>query len=107
MSVTATREPAQYTTTYTVNDVGDPEPVIANIECSEIKIREDPSVDGWPTADYKVTGTAPGSTPISCPMGTEHLFPAGPGQHFVPGDIVGYVETTSGSTTFQQLENRK
>jgi hypothetical protein len=101
------RGPAQYTSTMTVNNVGDPEPVIAHIECRSITVKEDPSVSGWPTVDYKVTGAVAGSTPIQCPAGTEYTFEATYMQCFAPGEIVGYVETVSGSTTFQQRENRK
>jgi len=101
------RGAAQYTTTFTVNASGDPEPVIAHTECTEIIVKEDPSVSGWPTVDYNVLGSVSGSTRIRCAAGTEHRFPASWQQAFKPGDIVGYVETVTGSTTFQQKENRK
>jgi hypothetical protein len=101
------RGPALYTTTYTVNAVGDPEPVIAHTECVEIIVKEDPSVPDWPTVAYNVIGSAPGSTPIGYAAGTEHPFKSGPIQPFGVGDIVGYIETVTGSTTFQQKEFRK
>jgi len=101
------RGAAQYTTTFTVNAIGDPEPVIAHTDCIEIIIKEDPTVAGWPTLDYLVTGSVPGSSAIGCPAGTEYAFRASWQQHFAAGEIVGHVATVSGSTTFQQKEFRK
>ena len=105
------RGAAQYTTTFTVNSIGEPEPVTAHTECQRITIKEDPSVSGWPTTDYLITGSVPGSTPIRCPAGSEYIFEASSGanliQPFKVGTIVGYIETVTGSTTFQQKEDRK
>ena len=93
------------TSTFTVNDVGDPEPVIATIDCREIVIGEDPSVSGWPTIGYKVTGTLAGSTAIEKAPGVTFKFISTVNHPpFKTGDIVGYVETLSGSTTFFKAE---
>jgi hypothetical protein len=49
------------TSLFTVNDIGDPEPVIATVACNRIIIGEDASVSGWPLSDYEVKGNYVGS----------------------------------------------
>jgi len=93
------------TSTFTVNNVGDPEQVAATIACREISIAEDPSVTGYPINDYKVYGTAKGSTAIRVPIGSSFVFKREYGQaSYLSGEIVGYVETVQGATTFQKVE---
>lgn len=93
------------TSTFTVNNVGDPEPVIATIDCREITIGEDPSVADWPTTDYEVKGTVQDSSFVRRPAGTTFQFLKANGlASFGKGQIVGYVQTVTGSTTFQMRE---
>ena len=93
------------TSQFTVNNVGNPEPVICTLGCRTITIGEDPGVAGWPTTDFKVKGSAPGSVAIQRPAGTSYQFQRISGQAaFSPGETVGYVETVTGSTTFFQAE---
>ena len=99
---------------FTVNNLGDPEPVIAQSYCRRITIGEDPSVDSWPTTDYEVTDNQPGSPFARRAAGTSFVFIGGwarPSgnlnvleQLIEPGQVIGYVQTITGSTTFYQVE---
>ena len=93
------------TSTFTVNNIGSPEAVVATCACRTVTIGEDPSVTGWPTTDFLITGNESGSGAIQRPAGTQWTF-EDPllRRGFKPGDIVGYVETVTGSTTFIQVE---
>jgi hypothetical protein len=93
------------TSSFTVNNIGDAEAVAATCTCRRITIGENPGVTGWPTTDFLVTGNEAGSTPIQRPAGTQWTF-ENPvlGRGFHAGDIVGYVETVTGSTTFLKVE---
>lgn len=99
------------TSLLTVSDEGDPNPVIATIGTRKITIGEDASIEGWPTTDYLVKGADPGSAFMRKAAGTTFSFEfpinrwsqERPG--FRPGEIVGYVQTVTGSTTFYQIED--
>jgi len=94
------------TTTFTVNAIGDPEPVITSVDCTRVEIGEDGSVPNWPTTDYEVKGTELLSDWIVCPAGTKFEFLRRANQPgFRAGSIVGYVQTAAGATTFQQIED--
>lgn len=96
-----------YTTTFQVNAIADPESVIANTYCRSIRIREDPSVPGYPTVGFKVRAPAITSAPIQLVAGESFSFTRSDREAiFAPGDVVGYVETLVGSTTFSQDEER-
>jgi len=94
------------TSTFTVNNIGDPEAVVATVRCRTITIYEDPSVVGWPTTNYLITGNELGSVAISKPAGTQYTFPSHllAGERIAIGVIVGYVQTETGSTTFIKVE---
>lgn len=93
------------TTTFTVNNIGDMEAVRPTINCRRVIIGESPAVDGWPTTDYLVKGTAPDSVAVRRPLGTLFEFIRDPQQSgFQAGEIIGYVETVEGTTTFFQME---
>jgi hypothetical protein len=91
------------TNTFTVNNAGDPEPVIVETVCKSITIREDPSVATWPTTDYRIFKPTKTDTPLVKLAGESYVFDRR-GGFFFPGDVAGYVETISGSTIFSQDE---
>jgi hypothetical protein len=94
-----------HTHTFTVNNLSSPEQIIARTGCRRITVGEDPSVAGWPTTDFKITGKVPGSTVIQRPAGTTFTFERNDDQaSFGAGDLVAYIETVDGSTTFLQTE---
>jgi hypothetical protein len=95
------------TTTFTVNNVSDPEPIIVGSFCREVRIQEDPGIGStWPTTDYNVYGTGDVSTAVRKIAGTTFTITRVPLQGcFAPGEIVGYIETVAGSTTFLQIES--
>jgi hypothetical protein len=95
------------TSLFTVNDIGDPEPVIATVACNRIIIGEDASVSGWPLSEYEVKGNYVGSVFIRKSAGLSYQFESTEDKtkkSFLPGQIVGYVKTVSGSTTFYKVE---
>ena len=94
------------TYTFTVNSTGSPEPIAAQTNCTRIIVGEDPSVANYPTAEFNIY--APKTTDSALRHQLAQLsepFTPQPGhQTFDIGEIVGYVETTSGTTTFRQWE---
>jgi len=93
------------TSLVTINAVGDPEEIVATIYCRRIDISEDESVAGWPTVEYQVKGCVNGSEWITKAPGRITRFERIDGQpSFAPGDVIALIQTTSGSSTFQQVE---
>lgn len=94
------------TSQFSVNAAGNPEAVIADTVCDSIEIGEDPSVAGWPTVDYLVyKRTVPGQdvatiTPRQKVAGTTYTFRKPKPLCYLPGEVVGWVATTTGSSTF-------
>lgn len=89
------------TYTFSVDNVGNPEPVTAQGPCRKIIVREQGAAA---TTDYFVrqpTNTSPQVRKVS---GESTLFDTGEGNLFQTGQIVGYVETVSGTVTFSQEE---
>lgn len=80
--------------------------VTAQSQCSLVTVGEDPSVAGWPTTDFYVSkpGAGPSSASRRISAGGTYTFDCVGGGKFLPGSVVGYVETVSGSTTFFQDE---
>lgn len=91
--------------TFTVNAVGDPEPVTALTVCSEIRVQEDASVAGWPTVDFKVYAPSKNDSPLQAGAGSFWIFKKPRGSYFQPGELAGYLATVSGSTNFNQWES--
>jgi hypothetical protein len=85
---------------FTVDAVGNREPVVASGPCRYITIRQDPNET---LAKYYVSDLESGGTPLEKWPGESHTFLSSSGL-FQEGDIVGYVETASGSITMQQEE---
>ena len=89
------------TATATSDNVGNPDPVTAPVACRRITLRQDASV------------AAPVSYIVHAPSATDpgfHKYPAesvqfeaAPGAYIQSGDVVGYIETTSGSATFELI----
>lgn len=93
------------TSQFTVNDIGDPEPIIVHTVCRHVLVGEDSSVANWPTTDYRIKGTDNNSAMVQRPAGVLTEFSRQSNQSaYSPGDIIGYVETVSGSTTFLIIE---
>ena len=87
---------------FTVNNVGDPEPVVVQTVCSQVTVGEDEEVVGYPTQDFKVR--KPEKTDDTRYLGAGKTYTFRRHTHWNPGDIAGYVETVGGSTTFFQDE---
>lgn len=91
------------TKTFTVTDAA-AVPVTAVTYTTAITIQEDPSVVGWPTQNFSIRKPFSTDTPIQRPIGGAYGFSKGGA--YAPGEIAGYVQltTVSTSTTFQQDE---
>jgi hypothetical protein len=71
---------------------------------SQITVGEDPSVAGWPTTDFLVAKPTNTSVPRRVSVGSTYTFLALNNGKFAAGQVVGYIETVSGTTTFFQDE---
>lgn len=92
------------TFTLTVNAAGADETVVAQTNCSSIEFMEDPSVAGWPTVDWIWRAPTAGSPAVRQPAGTSYIWNAPAGGYFDVGQVVAYVSTATGSSTFRQVE---
>ncbi len=90
------------TFTFTVDNVGNPEPVTVQEPYRQVVIRENASP---PTTDYFVRQPLATSPQVRKFQGETTGFDAGPGNVFLPGQIVAYVETVTGSVIFSQEES--
>ncbi len=90
-----------YTDTITVSSVA-ATAVTAQTQCNRITVGEDPSVTNWPTENYKVLKPFSNSNPRQVPIGATYTFER-IGVYY-PGDIAGYVQGVTGTTTFFQDE---
>lgn len=79
-------------------------PVTALTRCKRILVQENYNSANPPTADLQQYNPD-GSGPIAIPKGTPASFNSFAGVIFQPGQIVGYVNTPSGSITVQQVES--
>jgi hypothetical protein len=77
--------------------------IVAQTQCGEITVGEDPSVNGWPTTDFLVAKPSAANAPRRVSAGGTYTFSA-LGGRFMAGAIAGYVEAVSGATTFFQDE---
>lgn len=81
-----------------------PTEIVAQTQCNRIAVGEDPSVSGWPTSNFLVMKPAPTDDPREIPMGVSYIFER-TGGAYLPGTVVGYIQTVSGTTTFFQDES--
>ncbi len=91
------------TSTFSADNIGEPEPVIADVACWKITINEVGA-----TTDYRVYGVIRGKNPtqrdtvgVIRSAGIETIFEAR-GVPFEKGEVVGWVETLIGVETFQK-----
>jgi hypothetical protein len=89
----------------TVNSVGRTAIVVQDY-CTQIAVGELTSVGGWPTTALLVSQSALGPQ-RSVPGGEGYIFMqrgSSGVEQYVPGQIAGYVQTATGSTTCYQDE---
>ena len=91
------------TKTITVSNIA-PTAVIAETETRDITVGEDPSVVGWPTQDFKVIKPEGTDLPRQIPIGGTYTFRRDRTNVYRIGEIAGYIQATTGSTTFFQDE---
>lgn len=87
------------TKTFTVDNAGNPEPIQVQSYCRSVTIYENNQAG---TTDYILHIPAMGSSGVTKPAGSKAVISRD--AQWYPGDIVGYVETVSGSVTFAQEE---
>jgi len=88
-----------------VNDVGDPEAIVAVTVCRKITVGEERAVADYPTTDFRVRKGAMNTEGTVLLAGLSYTFESSPGRFFQPGDVVGWVETLSGASDFYQDES--
>ena len=88
---------------FPVNNVGDREEIKTVARCELVEIKELPSIT--PKQLYKVADVPNGGTAAEVNAGTPFFFTAGKRGQFEAGEIVGYVESNTGATTFQRIEH--
>ena len=90
------------TSTFTVDNTGDPEPVTLLTEAWEVEVYENAQAG---TTDYDVYAPATTDTPVRRPAGSKTLFKATGNIPFRQGQTVGYIgAVTAGSYVFGQEE---
>ncbi len=88
------------TSTFTVDNLGDPEPIVAQSYAHEIEIYENAQAGN---TDYDVFAPDKAAVPVRRPAGAKTLLKSPAGFH--PGQIAGYVgAATAGTYTFAQEE---
>ena len=88
--------------TFPVNNIGDREPVITANRCEFVRIRELPSIS--PKQLYRVSDVPSGGSVYEVAASDPFDFPTGERGAFVPDETIGYVESSTGATTFQRIE---
>lgn len=87
------------TKTFTVDNAGDPEPITVQSYCMKVVVYENAQAG---TTDFILRVPFIDSPGVTKPAGSKAEISRG--ERYVPGDIVGYIETVSGSVTFAQEE---
>ena len=80
-------------------------PITALTVCTRIRVQEDQSEAGWPTAPFKVAVPTSADGPMQLDAGAAQVFERKGKANFVPGDVVGYLKMTTGSTYYSQYED--
>jgi hypothetical protein len=83
----------------TVDNVGQPEQIVANTHCRRVTVQEPDA-----TQDYNVRKVSATSTALKRLAGTPFTFNAPDGGTFRAGDVVGWIETLTGSAPFEVIE---
>ncbi len=89
------------TYTFSVDNVGNPEPVVAQGPYRKIVVREQGAAA---TTDYFLRQPYNTSPLVRKVAGESTLFDAGEGNRFQAGQTIGYLETVTGTVTFSQEE---
>lgn len=89
------------TFTFTVDNVGADEAVVAQSDCDEIWVWENALAA---TQSFTARDGSASAPAVTHPPGTMHMFTGGP---YSAGTTVGFVATTAGSITMAQEEKRR
>lgn len=92
-----------YTDTFSVDAVGNPEPIIVATVCNRVKVRQD-DLSGNKT-QFKVRKPFATSNPVLYEGGMSVEFMQPEGKFWFPGDPIAYIEMVAGSDTFQRVED--
>ena len=89
------------TFTFTVNAIGDPEAVTVVTACKRVTVGEDESVANYPTTSFSMR---PDILDVPRRIGAGKTYTFYRETYWAPGQICGYVDIPSGTTTFFQDE---
>lgn len=92
---------ADRTKTFTVDNAGNPEPIIVLSYCHKVTVYENNQAG---TTDYILHIPAMSSVGVTKPAGSKAEIVPESEQRYSPGQTVAYIETITGSVTFAQEE---
>lgn len=78
-----------------------PQNITVQTVCNTVVIKEDESVAGWPTVDLILNKSGDNNT---IHAGKSYSFQCSPGKPFLPGQVLGTLATSTGSTSGIQDE---
>lgn len=89
----------------TVNAAGQTQ-ITAQTQCSEVTVQENIGIGTYPTSDFLVFKPNAAATGIRKQGGSAYTFKSDSGG-WLPGDVIGFLQLVSGSTTFDVDESLK
>ena len=95
---------ADYTTTYGISNVSATSVLCHIGSAVRITVQENYNSVVPPTCDLLMQGAGAGSSQINVSKGTPAVFTSTDGG-FIVGQVVGYIQTYTGSCTVMQLES--
>lgn len=98
--------PGTSTTTYGI-DSTQRYKIVAATQCERVTVQENYDSATPPTADYKVAQPS-GAPQVLVSKGVPFIFtPPNGAKFFFPQQVVGDIQTVSGSVTIQQIESQQ
>jgi len=86
---------------FTVDAIGNPEPITVEKDCREVKIREQGGAGNTVFTIYDVGDPTGVGESVVYPAGAERVFKRGQGYaDFRDGEVIGYIAVASGTATF-------
>lgn len=90
------------TKTFTVDNAGNPEPIIVQSYCRKVTVYENNQAG---TTDYILHIPQMASVGVTKPAGSKAEIEPESELRYSPGQTIGYIETVTGSVSFAQEEN--
>ena len=89
------------TDTFTVDAVGDPDPITVIADCRKVTIRQQGGLGATAYTIYSADDSTGAGNGVNYPGGFDKVFQRLRGQgDFRDGEVIGYIEIASGKATF-------